>query len=177
MRFASNPAMSRPAQRRRIDLLVLAALSCTAPWAWAVEVGSPAPELNLPGLGADLNLASLRGKVVYLDFWASWCAPCRLSFPFMNDMLAKYQAKGLVVVAVNLDAKRESADRFLAQIPARFAVAFDAKGDSARRYEVKAMPSTFLVGRDGRVLATHRGFRDEDRKSLEALVVQAIGAP
>jgi cytochrome c biogenesis protein CcmG/thiol:disulfide interchange protein DsbE len=174
MGFASKFAMSRPPQRRRIDLLVLGALAMAMPWAKAIEMGTTAPELNLPGLGGPVSLAALRGKVVYIDFWASWCAPCKLSFPFMNDLQARYQSKGFEVVAVNLDARREAADRFLAQIPARFQVAFDAKGDSARRFEVKAMPSSFLVGRDGRLLATHRGFRDEDRQGLEARIVSAL---
>lgn len=159
----------------RLAALCLATLA--APAAWSLEAAAPAPELSLPGINTTVTLSELKGKVVYLDFWASWCGPCRQSFPFMNELLAKYQAKGLEVVAINLDQQRSDADQFLSQVPARFTVAFDAKGESARRFEVKGMPSTFLIGRDGKVVAVHKGFKDDDRKALEASVVQALAAP
>lgn len=143
--------------------------------AWALDPGGPAPNLSLPGLNDNVvNLAGLKGKVVYVDFWASWCGPCKQSFPFMNELLAKYRAQGLEVVAVNLDAKRDDARSFLAEVPADFTVAFDAKGDSARRWEVRSMPSSYLVGRDGRIVAVHKGFKADDRKELEARIAQAL---
>ena len=158
----------------RLAALGLAALA-TAP-ASALDAGAPAPELSLPGLKEAVSLAGLKGKVVYVDFWASWCGPCRQSFPFMNDLQAKYRAQGLEILAVNLDAKREDADKFLSDVPAQFSVAFDAKGDSARRFEVKGMPSSFLVGRDGKLVAVHRGFKEADRPQIEASIVQALAA-
>jgi thiol-disulfide isomerase/thioredoxin len=158
----------------RLAALCLALLA--APAAWSLDPGAAAPELALPGLKETVKLSELKGKVVYLDFWASWCGPCKQSFPFMNEMQAKYQAQGLEVVAVNLDRQRSDADQFLAQVPAHFAVAFDTQGDSARRFAVKGMPSTFLIGRDGKVLVAHRGFKDDDRKELEARIAQALAA-
>lgn len=158
----------------RLAALCVAALSTTA--AWPLEAGAPAPDLHLPGIKDTVTLSSLKGKVVYLDFWASWCGPCKQSFPFMNELQAKYRAQGFEIVGVNLDAKRDDADRFLTDTPARFTVAFDAKGESARRFEVKSMPSSVLIGRDGRVIATHKGFKDEDRKDLEARIAQAVAA-
>lgn len=158
----------------RLATLGLAALAA-APVS-ALEAGGPAPELSLPGLKEAVSLAGLKGKVVYVDFWASWCGPCRQSFPFMNELQARYRAQGLEIVGVNLDAKREDADKFLSDVPAQFSVAFDAKGDSARRFEVKGMPSSFLVGRDGKLLAVHRGFKDADRPRIEASIVQALAA-
>lgn len=168
--------MSKPSRLIPLRLAALCLALLAAPAAWPLEPGAPAPELTLPGLKEPVKLSELKGKVVYLDFWASWCGPCKQSFPFMNEMQAKYQAQGLEVVAVNLDRQRSDADQFLAQVPAHFAVAFDTQGDSARRFAVKGMPSTFLIGRDGKVLVAHRGFKDDDRKELEARIAQALAA-
>ena len=158
-------------RRAAVPLAILA-----APAAWGLDTGAPAPELNLPGLKEAIDLATLKGKVVYVDFWASWCGPCKQSFPWMNDMQAKYQEQGLQIVGVNLDAKRDDADRFLTQTPARFALAFDPKADSARRFGVKGMPTSVLIGRDGKVLAVHSGFREEERKDLEGRFASALAA-
>jgi cytochrome c biogenesis protein CcmG/thiol:disulfide interchange protein DsbE len=115
-----------------------------------------------------------RGRVVWLDFWAYWCGPCRLSFPWMDAMQSRFGAHGLQVLAVNLDATPEPARRFLAEHPASFAVGFDPSGDTARRFSVKAMPTPVLIGADGRVLATHAGLRDADRDALEATIRDAL---
>lgn len=153
---------------------LLCSAAVAAPATWALDAGVPAPELKLPGLKEAVDLASLKGKVVYVDFWASWCGPCKKSFPFMNDLQAKYRAEGFEVLAINLDAKREDADKFLAEVPAQFTLAFDAKGDSAKRFEIKGMPSSYLIGRDGKVVAAHKGFKEEDRKDLETRIAQAL---
>ena len=165
-------AQPNRALSRRL-VLAAAALACTRP-AHALDAGQPAPALKLPGLGAEVDLAALAGQVVYVDFWASWCAPCRLSFPFMNELLARHQAQGLRVIGVNVDARRPDADRFLAAVPARFTIAFDPSGDTPKRWQVKTMPTSVLVGRDGRVLWEHRGFRDEDRADLAARIAAAL---
>lgn len=156
----------------RVAALCLATLA--APAAWSIDAGAAAPELNLPGLKEAVDLAKLKGKVVYVDFWASWCGPCKQSFPWMNDMQAKYQGQGLEIVGVNVDAKRDDADKFLGQTPARFTVAFDAKADSAKRYGVKSMPTSVLIGRDGKVIAVHNGFREEERAELEGRFTAAL---
>ncbi|MEY4754300.1 MAG: hypothetical protein RJA44_1975 [Pseudomonadota bacterium] len=166
--------MSSISLRHVLAVLLLACCAAGPVAAAQADAGQPAPDLRLPGLQGEVRLAELKGKVVYLDFWASWCGPCRQSFPWMNEMQARYGARGFQVLAVNLDARREEADKFLAQVPARFTVAFDAKGDSARQYEVKGMPSSLLIGADGTILARHAGFRDEQRKELEAAIVAAL---
>lgn len=140
----------------------------------ALPAGQAAPELDLPGLKGKVNLADLKGKVVYLDFWASWCGPCKQSFPWMNEMQAKYGPKGLQIVAVNVDAKREDADKFLASVPAQFTVAFDGKGDTPRRFQIEGMPSSVLIGADGKVIKAHKGFNDEARKELEQALTEAL---
>ncbi len=169
------PATSTLATRRQA-LLTLAAGATTwlARPAHAVAVGEAAPVLQLPGLNGPLDLAALQGQVVLLDFWASWCTPCKLSFPWMNALQARLGPRGLQVVAVNLDRQRSAADVFLRQTPAQFTLGFDPSGDSPKRFGVKAMPTSLLIGADGRVLLQHEGFRDSDRSTLEAAVEAAL---
>lgn len=143
--------------------------------AQAVEPGQLAPAVDLPGTSAPVSLSKLQGKVVYLDFWASWCGPCRQSFPWMNEMQAKYGPKGLQIVAVNVDSKREDADRFLASSPANFVVAYDSRGQTPSRYQIKGMPSSVLIGANGQVIRVHAGFRQEERKAQEDAIVAALG--
>lgn len=152
------------------------ALAAALP-ARATEPGQPAPALRVPGLEGPIDLAQARGKVVYVDFWASWCGPCRQSFPWMTEMQRKYGARGFQVIAVNVDASRQDADRFLAKTPAGFTVGFDASGEAPRRFDVKAMPSSVLIGADGRVVAQHNGFREDERAALEAAIVAALDQP
>lgn len=140
----------------------------------AQPAGGVAPAFDLPGTTAQVRLADLRGKVVFLDFWASWCAPCKLSLPWMSQMQAKYAAHGLQVVGVNVDARRADAERFLAATPVQFAVAFDPAGATPKAYAIKGMPSCFLIGPDGRVLLSHVGFRESDKAELEARIRAAI---
>jgi thiol-disulfide isomerase/thioredoxin len=172
--------VSEHARTRRRTLLASAALmlgTVFAPPAVAVGVGHGAPEFDLPGTPGPVRLKALRGKVVYVDFWASWCGPCRQSFPWLNDMQARYGAHGFTVVGVNVDARRDDAERFLAQVPARFAIAFDPRGDTPGRYAAKGMPSSFLIDRDGRVVATHVGFDAARKVLLENHIRHALGMP
>ncbi len=143
--------------------------------AHAVEPGQQVPDIELSGVPGVTKLSDLRGKVVYVDFWASWCAPCKQSFPWMDEMQRKYADRGLRIVAINFDTKRADADKFLATSPVSFAIAFDAKGDSARRLAVKGMPTSVLVAGDGKVLYVHRGFRLEERAELQTRLAAALG--
>lgn len=155
--------------------LIAAAFALVVRPAAAAEVGAPAPALSLPGLHGVVDTSALKGQVVLVDFWASWCAPCRRSFPWLNEMQARYGGRGFQVVAVSVDRQRADADRFLAEVPARFAVAFDSAGDAPRHFAVKGMPTSVLVGADGIVIRQHAGFKDDDRASLEAAIVAALG--
>lgn len=112
----------------------------------------------LPASADSLDLSKYRGKVVYLDFWASWCTPCHLSFPWMNDIQQSYGGEGLAVIAVNLDRDRHAADEFLAENRGNLNILYDPKGDIARQFNFKDMPTAILIGRDGRIRATHPGF-------------------
>lgn len=119
-------------------------------------------------------IQSARGRVVLLDFWASWCAPCRKSFPWMNALQKKYGDRGLMVIAVNLDVERELAARFLQTIPAQFRIEYDPEGDLAARLNVAAMPTSFLLDRSGKIVKQHAGFREAQlaarEQEIEALL-------
>jgi cytochrome c biogenesis protein CcmG/thiol:disulfide interchange protein DsbE len=159
-----------------LRICVLAALVSGAP-AWAVEAGDKAPALSLPTAKGDtVALEQLRGKVVYVDFWASWCGPCRRSFPFMNEMQAKYGPRGFTVVGVNVDKKRADADRFLAQVPATFTIVFDETGATPSAWAVKGMPSSYLVDGAGKVVFVERGFTDEHKAALEQRIAALVSA-
>jgi len=107
---------------------------------------------------ADLDLSAYRGKVVYLDFWASWCTPCRLSFPWMNEIQQSYGHEGLVVIGVNVDHDRALADEFLRASSPGFKIVYDPNGAIASQYNFRDMPTSVLIGRDGKVHFTHDGF-------------------
>ena len=133
-----------------------------------------APEINLPGINEEIRLENLKGKVVYLDFWASWCKPCAKSFPWMNEMKQSYADKGFEILAVNLDKDRKLADEFLNKMDVNFKVAYDENGKSAADYKLKGMPSSYLIGRDGKVYASHIGFREKDKAQLEQAIKKLI---
>lgn len=153
-------------------VLAMAALPLLAR---GVEPGQVAPAFELPGQEGAVRLGDYAGNTVYLDFWASWCAPCKESFPWMNEMQARYGGKGLRIVGVNVDQKIAAAQAFLQRTPAQFKLVFDAAGKVPRSYDIKAMPTSVLIGPDGRVLAVHRGFRSDERAELERQIKLALG--
>jgi thiol-disulfide isomerase/thioredoxin len=162
--------------RPLIVAIMIVALCALAGRATAAGVGEMAPALTLPTAeGAAISLERLRGKVVYVDFWASWCGPCRRSFPWMNDVQQRYGPADVAIVAVNVDAKRDDAARFLRQYPAGFAVVFDATGATPRAWDVRAMPSSYLIDRRGRIARIEHGFLDEHRAALEE-AIRALAA-
>ena len=114
-----------------------------------------------------IDVGEFRGRVLYLDFWASWCAPCLQSFPWMEAMKASYGAQGLTVVAVNLDQHKADAERFLARFHPTFDVRFDPQGEAAERFKVQGMPTGVIIDRHGVVRFTHIGFRPVDRAVYE----------
>jgi cytochrome c biogenesis protein CcmG/thiol:disulfide interchange protein DsbE len=123
---------------------------------------------------APLDLDQFRGRVVYLDFWASWCGPCKQSFPWMQTLADTYAGRGLTVVAVNLDMNRADAEKFLHQFLPTFEVRFDPKGEVAVSYQVKGMPSSVLIDRHGVPRFTHVGFLPIDAPALEAQVQELL---
>ena len=122
----------------------------------------------------DIN--DYQGRVVYLDFWASWCSPCRQSFPFLNEMHTEYDDKGLSIVSVNIDYKKADAEKFLSETPALFKVIYDPESELASEYDVRAMPTSFVFDRNGKLLGSHTGFKVEDIDELRASLVGLIDA-
>lgn len=154
--------------------LFLWALLATLP-ALALEKGDALPAATLARAdGSKLALSDLRGRVVIVDFWASWCGPCRESFPFLDELRTKHGDTGLTVVGVNLDEERSEAQRFLDKTPVTFDIVYDAEATTPPAFGVKAMPSTYVFGRDGKLRAVHLGFRDSDRASLAREVEAAL---
>ncbi len=158
----------------RRALLALALGVAAAPQSRAAA--SPRPELALPASDGQAVLAAGgSARATYVDFWASWCAPCRLSFAWMNEMHDRYAPSGLRIVAVGLDRREADAQAFLRKMQPRFAVALDPAADSARRLDVQAMPSSFLFSAERQLLYGHRGFRLDDRAELEGRLRAALG--
>ncbi|HME37457.1 MAG TPA: TlpA disulfide reductase family protein [Steroidobacteraceae bacterium] len=111
---------------------------------------------------APLDLDAFRGRVVYVDFWASWCAPCGQSFPWMQNMRDAYETQGLTIIAINLDLDRKDAERFLAKYRPNFDVRFDPQGKMAEQFKIQGMPTSVIIDRHGALRFTHIGFRPVD---------------
>ena len=133
----------------------------------AANPANQAPDFRLEGQQKQIELSKYHGQIVYIDFWASWCQPCRKSFTWMNKMQSLYGSEGFKVIAINLDESRAKADEFLQQIPANFDVAFDPQGNTAEAYKIKAMPSSYLIDKNGKVVHANLGFRGNDEDELE----------
>ncbi len=133
-----------------------------------------APGFTLAGDKGKVSLSSFKNKVVYVDFWASWCKPCRKSFPFMNEMQARYGKQGLEVVGINLDSDTSAAAQFLAKRPANFTLAYDPEGKTPQTYGLKVMPTSFLVDRRGQLVYVHKGFKENQQEEIEKLIVATL---
>ncbi len=124
----------------------------------------------------DIDWTQYKGKVVYIDFWASWCGPCRQSFPWMNAMHQQYAKDGLVVLAINVDQEPGKAAEFLKEVPAQFTIKYDPKGKLAEQFGVQTMPSSFILDRQGKPASKHMGFHEanvpEYEQELKALLAQ-----
>jgi cytochrome c biogenesis protein CcmG, thiol:disulfide interchange protein DsbE len=173
--------MPIPARHRHLRgaalVAAFAAAIMLATSARAIEIGAPAPAFALPAAdGHVVSLAGLRGRVVYLDFWASWCGPCRRSFPWMNELQERFGDRGLAIVAINVDKLRPDAERFLREYPATFTVVFDPAGSTPTAYAVPGMPTSFLIDARGSVVRVEQGFLDDRRAALEARIEALLGA-
>ena len=140
-------------------------------------VGEPAPELVLPSLrqGNDpVRLSDYRGKVVYLDFWSSWCAPCRRAMPQLDALRQEYSRKDFEVVGVNVDTIAADARRFLERVPVSYPIAADPAGHTARRFGVDTLPALVVIDGRGVIRDVLRGSATEARDDLEAALVELI---
>lgn len=135
------------------------------------NVFSSAPNFTVD---STTDLAGLKGQVVYIDFWASWCKPCRASFPWMNKMTLKYKDKGLTVIAVNLDEDSKDANEFLKQLPASFQIVYDPQGNIAQQYDLVGMPSSYIIDKKGELRIAHQGFFTAKTDAYENEIVKLL---
>jgi len=122
----------------------------------------------------EIELSQYKNKVVYLDFWASWCGPCRKSFPWLNKMQEKYKHRGLVVIGINLDRDIKKAQQFLTKIPANFLLYSDPTGELGKTYQLQGMPSSYLFDGDGKLSEKHVGFKKSDTDNYEKNIVKLL---
>lgn len=173
-----NASAIRPSKARMgkplAVLMAFLACVCVAGSAYALNEGARAPEIGLRSLnGANVTLASLRDKVVVVDFWASWCAPCREEFPFLERLHRSYGSQGLAIVGVSVDREVGNVQTFLRRTPASFTIVHDAAHAVADRYHPTTMPTSYILDRRGVVRHVHAGFRARDAETIER-EVQAL---
>jgi len=129
-----------------------------------------------PTVSGALDPANHHGRVLIVDFWASWCKPCRQSIPWLNAMRSRYAASGLDIVGVNVDAERGDAEKFLRDVPIDFEVVFDPDGKLASQFKLQGMPSSFVFDRSGKLVETHLGFRDAKKDQNEAALKNLLNS-
>jgi len=163
----------------RLAVAALAAVGAiaSAPTAQSLTNADPAPACSVPLLdsGQTVSLAEYRRQVVYLDFWASWCGPCRESFPFMNELQRELAGRGLQILAISVDKTAEDARRFLARYPAQFTVALDVAAACPTAFQLQGMPSSYIIDKSGTVRAVHAGFRNRDRAEIRQQLLDLLG--
>ncbi|HEX7035149.1 MAG TPA: TlpA disulfide reductase family protein [Pseudomonadales bacterium] len=163
-------AMHRPA--RVLAILMLAALSAPA---IAVTLQEPAPDFTLKSLdGSNLRLEEYRGQVVLINFWASWCGPCRQEMPLLDRLHQRYEDAGFAVLGINVEGEEAPARQLIDKIPVSFPVLIDQGQQVSERYELQAMPSTVVVDRDGVVRYVHRGYKPGDEAKYVEVVKDLI---
>lgn len=156
------------------QLLLLLSLACSSLLSLPTYAAPSLSHSVLTSQGEQTTLNEFKGQVVYVDFWASWCGPCRKSFPWMNAMQAKYQQQGLAIVAINLDTEKALADKFLSKLPAQFHVRFDPEGTAAQEFNLQGMPSSFIFNKQGELVQSHMGFFEEYASQYEQELVTLL---
>jgi len=148
----------RPNRLRTMLLALLAA----AP-ALAIAPSSPAPQFQLQSMaGSTVNLAQFKGQVVMINFWASWCGPCRQEMPILEKLYGKYKPMGFTMIAVNVEPDSKLAVNWLKDTPVTFPVLFDTRSEVSKLYQVAGMPSTVIIDRKGNLRWLHRGYKSGD---------------
>jgi peroxiredoxin len=161
--------MNKIALHRWCLPLLLAAATASA--SAAVQPSATAPDFTLRSVGgANLRLAEQRGQVVLVNFWATWCGPCRQEMPHLNRLYDKYRSAGFVLLGVNIDDDPRAAADLAAKLGVHFPVLLDTDKRVSRAYDMSAMPATLLIDRDGRVRHIHRGYRDGVERTYEEQV-------
>ena len=154
-----------------ISAIVLA-LSMAAAWA---EGGGPAPDFTLKNRQGDsVTLSDLRGKVVLINFWATWCGPCRTEMPLLEAMYQRYSALGFEMLGVNVEKDSSLSDGFLKETPVTFPILYDPENQVSKMFDVAAMPSTVLVDREGNLRFLHHGYKAGDENAYQDMIRSLI---
>ena len=141
--------------------LVVAALLAVP--ATAVAPGGPAPQFKLASMGGkDINLAQFKGQVVMINFWASWCGPCRQEMPILEKLHAKYKPMGFTMIGINVEPDSTLAAGWLKSTPVTFPILFDTRSEVSKLYQVAGMPSTAIIDRKGNLRWVHKGYKPGD---------------
>ena len=160
--------------KRVVASALLCALVLVAGWttgANALDAGGKMPEIGLKDLsGKPVTVASLAGKVVVIDFWATWCGPCREELPMLQKLYQKYAAKGFVVVGVSVDKDVANIKQFLQKMPLSFPIVHDSAHAVSGKYAPPKMPSSYVIDRKAIVRYVHGGYRAEDAAEFEKQV-------
>ena len=152
-------------------LVVLLSVACAS--IWAIDEGDLAPSFQLPELGSNTvehGLSQYRGKVVYLDFWAAWCGPCRVSIPEIVKLQTELGAAEFVVLAISVDADSNEAIRFLERFSINYTVLSDPEGSVAALYQLQGMPTSFLIDKSGKIALQHVGYRSGDLELIRPVI-------
>lgn len=153
----------------RLAVMAATLLACAS--ASALSSGDAPPAIDaLDQAGNKVDLAALDGKVVLIDFWASWCKPCRQELPLLERLHQQYASQGLVIVGVSIDSSLKKMKRFLNDTPVSFRIVHDRRAEIASRYQPPTMPSSYFIGRDGKIRYVHEGFRKEDAAKIESRI-------
>lgn len=166
-------------RKNAVSLLLLLVVSGTNIHANAagIKAGDVAPAVELttlPSGNGTISLQALKGKVVYLDFWASWCGPCRISLPQLNTLRHELGSQGFEVLAISVDEFEPDALKFLEEFPVDYPVAWDPAGTSPQQYGVLGMPTAYLVDRKGVIRHVHPGFRKGDTEGIRSMVLELL---
>lgn len=141
----------------------------------AEEMNTPAPDFTLKSRqGENLRLQDFRGEVVMLNFWASWCGPCRQEMPLMDEIYTRYKDLGFTILAVNVDENADEAHRFLDKVPVSYPILYDPESEVSEKYEVQAMPTTVMIDRDGNARFLHHGYQPGYEDDYEEQVRQLV---
>ena len=150
-------------------------LICFLGTAGASPVSGPAPDFTLKSLGGkNLKLSEMAGNVVLINFWASWCGPCREEMPLLNAMHKKYEPLGFTVLGVNVEEQADNARGFLRDFPVDFPVLLDSSNQVSKLYNVVAMPTTVVVDRDGNLRYLHKGYKSGDEKKYQEMIKKLV---
>ena len=166
----------------RLPLRIMLATAATAALAFSVSIASeataersPAPDFTLKSSsGENIKLSELRGQVVMINFWASWCGPCRQEMPLLDELHARYSPMGFTMLGVNVEKDSSKARALLKDLPVEFPILFDQKNQVSKDYDVIAMPSTVLVDRDGNIRYIHRGYKPGDENTYQDMIRSVI---